>query len=92
MRFTHDWCEEYIFTVMNIAYLVVTEEEFNLDRVGSHYQEHAFANVRRHSKGDSIHVKFIKSMKYILLEKELYNQLEIDESIPVSRCDSGQLI
>ena len=92
MCFTHEWCEEYIFTVMNIAYLVATEEEVNLGSCGSHYQEHDFANIRRHSKGDNTHGKFIKSMKYILLEKELYNQLEIDESVPVSRSDSGRSI
>ena len=45
-----------------------------------------------HSKGDNIHGKFIKSMKYILLKKELYNQLEIYESVLVSRSDGGRSI
>ena len=28
--FTHKWCEEYIFTVMNNMYLLATDEEVNL--------------------------------------------------------------
>lgn len=92
MCFTNEWCEEYIFTAMNIAYLVYTEENIDVGSCGSHDQEHVFGNVRRHSKNDNTHSKFIKSMKYILLEKELYNKLNIEQSIPNSRSESGRSI
>lgn len=90
--FTEDWCKHYIFTTINIVSLLITEKNINLGACGSHYQEHNFANIRRHSKGDNSHVKFIKSMKYILLEKELRLRLNINENIPESRCDSGKSI
>mgnify|MGYP002471641323 CR=1 FL=1 len=90
--FSSDWCEEYIFTTICIAFLITTEKSINVGACGSHYQEHSFANVRRHSKNDNSHSRFIKSMRYILLEKILYNNLPIDEVIPYSRSDSGRKI
>ncbi len=92
MCFTTEWSEEYIFTTMNIAYLVSTEENIDVGSCSSHDQEHVFGNIRRHSKNDNTHSRFIKSMKYILLEKELYNELGIEETIPNSRSDSGRSI
>lgn len=92
MCFTLEWCEDYIFTSINIAYLVYTEENIDVGACGSHDQEHVFGNVRRHSKNDNTHSRFIKSMKYILLEKELCDDIGIEEPIPVSRSDSGRSI
>ena len=90
--FNYDWCEEYIFTTICIAVLLYTEEIIDVGACGSHYQEHNFANVKRHSNKDNTHTRFMKSMKYILLEKLLYRQLSIDEFVPNSRSDSGRTI
>ena len=37
-------------------------------------------------------MRFMKSMRYIILEYELCNKLSIDQSTPESRCDSGRTI
>lgn len=92
MCFTTIWCEQYIFTTICIASLLYTEKSIDLGACGSHYQEHNFANVKRHNKKDDSHMKFMKSMKYILLEKILYKQLSLEESVPNSRSDSGRKI
>lgn len=90
--FTKEWCEEYIFTTICIASLLMTEENIDLGACGSHYQEHNFANVRRHSKNDDTHSKFRSSMKYILLEQILIKELENEIPVPVSRSNSGRSI
>lgn len=90
--FTKDWCEEYIYTAFCIASLLYTEESINVGACSSHYQEHNFANIRRHSKKDDTHSKFFTSMKYILLERILINKLGIADPVPVSRSDSGRSI
>ena len=90
--FTDNWCKQYIFTAIGIASQIITEKAIDVGACSSHYQEHNFANVRRHSKNDNSHMKFQKSMKYILLEHELYRQMHIDEEAPESRSDSGKKI
>lgn len=90
--FTDNWCKQYIFTAIGIASQVIEETEIDVGACSSHYQEHNFANVRRHSKNDNTHMKFQKSMKYILLEHELYKEMNIDEEAPESRSDSGKKI
>lgn len=92
MCFTEDWCKQYIFTTIGIASCIITEQCLDTGACSSHYQEHSFANIRRHSKQDNSHMRFMKSMRYILLEHELCNKLSIDQSTPESRCDSGRTI
>ena len=58
--------------------------------LGDHFLEHLFGNIRRLSKGDDTHPKFIKSLKDILLERCLLIQCGMNQKIPTSRCDSGQ--
>lgn len=90
--FTKEWCEEYIFTTFCIASLLMTEENIDVGACSSHYQEHNFANVRRHSKNDDTHTMFFSSMKYILLERILMKELKMETPVPVSRSDSGRSI
>lgn len=90
--FTDNWCKQYIFTAIGIASQIITEEAIDTGACSSHYQEHNFANVRRHNKKDDSHVNFQKSMKYILLEHELYKNMPIEEKVPESRSDSGKKI
>lgn len=90
--FTDSWCKQYIFTTIGIASQIITEEAIDTGACSSHYQEHNFANVRRHNKKDDSHMNFQKSMKYILLEHELYKNMPIEENVPESRSDSGKKI
>lgn len=90
--FTDKWCKHYIFTAIGIASQIIAEEEIDTGACSSHYQEHSFANVRRHCKGDNSHMKFIRSMKYILLEHIMIDEMQIKVNIPKSRSDSGKTI
>lgn len=92
MCFTNEWCQQYILTAIAIASLIITERDFDCGACSSHYQEHGFANVRRHSKQDNSHMRFIKSLKDILLENELCIKLGISEHTINSRSDSGKNI
>lgn len=92
MRFSEAWCKQYIFTAIGIASLIITENDLDVGACSSHYQEHGFANIRRHSKMNNSHMQFFKSMKYILLERELALNLGIDEIAVESRSDSGKQI
>lgn len=90
--FSAAWCKQYIFTANGITSTIITEEKVDVGACSSHYQEHGFANIRRHSKRDNSHMRFLKSMKYILLEHELEEYLGIDDIVPESRSDSGRNI
>lgn len=90
--FTNSWSKHYIFTTLCIASQIITEKSINTGACSSHYQEHSFANIRRHSKGDHSHMKFIKSMKHILLEHILIDKMNIEINVPKSRSDSGKKI
>ena len=90
--FTDSWCKQYILTTIGIASQIMTENMINTGACSSHYQEHVFANVRTHSKGDNSHMKFIKSMQNIILEHALINAMNIEIDIPKSRSDSGKKI
>lgn len=88
--FTEEWCREYIFTAFAIADQLCTEKDVHMGVLGDHFLEHLFGNIRRLSKGDDTHPKFIKSLKDILLERCLLIHCGLDHKTPVSRCDSGQ--
>lgn len=87
--FTHAWCCEYISTALGIASLLIMEESVNLGACGTHYLEHMFGSIRRLSRGDDTHKRFISSMRKMFLERYLYMELGIQPDIPKRRSDSG---
>ncbi len=87
--FTNTWCMEYISVVFGIVCLLATEEHLHLGALGSNMVEHYFGNIRRLSRGDDTHKKFLKSMKLMCMEDALYNELGMERSNPERRSSSG---
>ncbi len=54
--FSAAWCKQYIFTANGITSTIITEEKVDVGACSSHYQEHGFANIRRHPKNDNSHM------------------------------------
>lgn len=90
--FTQTWCEQYISVTLGIASLLCTEKELHLGALGSHFVEHLFGNVRRISRGDNTHTKFLKTMQLHLLEEKLCNELNIRSNKQERRSDSGVIV
>lgn len=87
--FTLSWCREYISVTLGIANLLATEDEMHLGACGTHFLEHFFGAIRRHSRGEDTHQRFIGSMRDVLLERLLLQKLNIQLNPPNRRSDSG---
>lgn len=87
--FTKPWCKEYISVVFAIAHLLATEPNVHLGSCGTHFLEHFFGAIRRHSQGDDTHQRFLSSMQNVLLERLLLQRLGISLDPPPRRSDSG---
>jgi hypothetical protein len=90
--FTSAWSAEYISVAFSIVSLLYTEDTLHLGACGTHILEHYFGAIRRHSGGEDTHVRFISSMKKVLLEQHLLTELEIPRDTPHKRSDSGYVI
>lgn len=90
--FSSDWCEEYISTTICIAGLLVNEPSVNLGACGTHFLEHLFGSVRRLSRGDDTHMRFIGALKNTYLERHLLKDLEIPPINTQRRSDSGRTV
>lgn len=87
--FTLTWCREYISVTIGIANLLATEENIHLGACGTHFLEHFFGAIRRHSAGEDTHQRFLGSMRNVLLERLLLQKLDIPLDPPSRRSDSG---
>lgn len=92
MIFTYPWCVEYLSTTLSIAALLATEEEIHLGSCGTHFLEHLFGSIRRHSGGEDTQKRFLSSMKQVFLERYLASTLEIPLQPPNRRSDSGFIV
>lgn len=90
--FPSDWCIEYISATINIASLLLDQESIHLGSCGTHFLEHLFGNIRRISKGDDTHQTFIRSMKHVILERFLLNDMNTSPQLPTGRLDSGVFV
>ena len=90
--FTRDWCCEYISVTLGIAILLASEKQLHLGVCGTHFLEHYFGSIRRISRGDNTHNRFMKSMKNVLLERILTYTLCLNPNISEGRKDSGVII
>jgi len=90
--FTREWCYEYISITLGIAILLATEKQLHLGVCGTHFLEHYFGSIRRISRGDNTHNRFMKSMKNVLLERILTYTLCLNPNISEGRKDSGVII
>lgn len=71
---------------------MITEKSINIGACSSHYQKHSFASIKRHYKGDHGHIKFIKSMKYIIFDQIMINKMNIEINVQKSRIDGEKKI
>lgn len=90
--FSSDWCEEYISTTICIAALLVNEPSVNLGACGTHFLEHFFGSIRRLSRGDDTHKRFLSAVKNSYLERYLLKELKIPHINTQRRSDSGQTV
>lgn len=90
--FSPEWCCEYISATLCIAYMLATEESLHLGACGTHFLEHYFGAIRRHSQGEDTHQRFFGSMKQALLERILLQKLGIEFVLPRRRSDSGATV
>lgn len=90
--FKKEWCYEYISTCLGIASLLVTEKNLHLGSCGSHFLEHYFGSIRRLSRGEDTHTKFLHTMKHVLLEHYLTTKLDIESIHEERRSDSGNIV
>ena len=87
--FTTEWSAQYIMLSLSIVSLLYSEKSLNLGSCGTHILEHYFGSIRRHSRGENTHDRFMKSMKKVFLEQHLLNELNIPREHPSRRSDSG---
>lgn len=87
--FTTEWSSQYIMLTLSIVSLLYCEKNLNLGSCGTHILEHYFGAIRRHSRGENTHDRFMKSMKKVFLEQHLLNELNIPREHPSRRSDSG---
>lgn len=87
--FSKSWCKEYISVVVSIINLLSTEDNLHLGSCGTHFLEHFFGAIRRHSRGEDTHQRFVGAMRDVLLERILLQRLNIPLAPPQRRSDSG---
>jgi len=77
MRWTPDWCLQYLITAVSIISVLSDPRETGLGSLGAHYLEHFFGAIERNAGRDESHTRFVNTVIDTITEKRTSDDFRI---------------